>query len=62
MNLMDAFLLSCDETGAVEDVAASPAELSQTEMAINHWIDIAEKYLDRYLVTPLLGPDPSATR
>jgi len=55
---MNMFLLSTEETEA----ARNAVELSRTEVAINHWIDIAEAWLDRYIVTPLLGPNESAVR
>ena len=61
---MNAFLLLTDETEATDHLAESiyVVELSRTEVAINDWIEIAEKYLDRYIVTPLLGPNQSAVR
>jgi hypothetical protein len=35
-------------------------QLSRTEVAINHWADIAAAWLDRYIVTSLLGPNGAA--
>ena len=61
---MNTFLLSTDENEALAD-AEEPfdgLELSRIDVAINHWIDIAEPWLDRYIVTPLLGPNQSALR
>jgi hypothetical protein len=46
-----------DATGSLPNVP-----LSRSEVAINHWIDIAEAWFDRYIVTPLLGPDQSGVR
>ena len=41
-----------DAIGALDAV-----QLSRTEVAINHWADIAAAWLDRYIVTSLLGPE-----
>lgn len=61
---MNAFLISTDETEMVsaEGGSLNVIKLSRTEIRINHWIDIAETWLDHYLVTPLLGPNQSANR
>jgi hypothetical protein len=37
-----------------------PAVFSPSEIAINRALDLVEAWVDRYLVTPLLGPDGSA--
>jgi hypothetical protein len=61
---MNAFLISTDETEMVSAQGGSlnVIKLSRTEIRINHWIDIAEAILDRYIVTPLLGPNQSEIR
>jgi hypothetical protein len=61
---VNPLLLSEDETEALGDATGSPPNvpLSSSEVAINHWIDIAEAWLDRYIVTPLLGPGQSGVR
>ncbi len=60
---MNSFV-SADETDAAGAAIGTfqTVELSRTEVAINHWIDIAEAWIDRYIVTPLLGPNQSAVR
>lgn len=62
--LMSPFLLLNDVSETIDDRAESfrAVKLSRTEVAINHWIDIAEAWIDRYIVTPLLGPNQSAVR
>ncbi len=60
---MNPLLLLQEETEAPEDLLGCPdIALSRSEIAINHWIDIAEAWLDRYIFTPLLGPNQSTVR
>jgi hypothetical protein len=61
---MNAFLLLTDETESAGDADGcfDAVRLSRTEVAIDHWIDIAVAWLDHYIVTPLLGPNQSALR
>ena len=61
---MNALLLLTDKTESADDAAGSfdVVQLSRIDVAINHWMDIAEPWLDRYIVTPVLGPNQSALR
>ena len=52
------------ETGAEVEVRLvrtyDPAVFSASEIMINRALDVLEAWLDRYVVTPLLGADRSA--
>jgi hypothetical protein len=37
-----------------------PGVFSPSEIVINRALDVLEAWVDRYVVTPLLGPDRSA--
>ena len=54
---MNPLLLAPQASESVDDEATSfgAVTLSRTDVAINHWIDIAIGWLDRYMFTPLLG-------
>ena len=61
---MNPLLLAPQASESVDDEAASfgSVTLSRTDVVINHWIDIAIIWLDRYMFTPLLGPNQTTVR
>ena len=61
---MNPLLLLTDqsEVAGASAVAFETVQLSHSEIAINHWIDIAAGWLDHFIFTPLLGPNRSELR